>query len=164
MDWNFWKRRLGRDHARSWTMPTGASPRPQVLLETADGAEAHAAWRLLSEHGYDTMWCPGPSGRHIRECLLVRMGHCPLVDRADVIVSALDQGDGTCAEVARRLDRGTTRPAGRRRVVVVAPRHASDELKDALPHCSVVSGPLSSKVLLRSVSGLTTENAKKVPT
>jgi hypothetical protein len=164
MDWYFWKRGLGRDRARSWAMPAGVTPRSQVLLETADGAEAHAAWRLLSRHGYDTMWCPGPSGHHARECSLVRTGHCPLVDRADVIVSALDQNERSCAEVARHLDRGATSPAARRPVVVVTPRRAAEERTAALPHCSVVSGPLSSKLLLRSVSGVTPENPKKVST
>lgn len=152
MDWYWWARRLGRDHALTWGERAGATPRKRVLLESSDGAEAHAVWRLLSRHGYDTMWCPGPSGRHVRECPLVRTGHCPLVDGADVIVNALDQDDGNCAEVARQLES----VAGARRsptpVVVVAPRCRTAEFRESLPHCEVVPGPLRSKVLLHSVS------------
>jgi mRNA-degrading endonuclease toxin of MazEF toxin-antitoxin module len=81
-----------------------------------------------------------------------------------VIVSALDQSDGTCAEVAQYLDRDAREPAGRRPVVVVTPRRTVDELAAALPHCSVVPGPLSSNVLLDSVSGVTTDNVERVST
>lgn len=119
-------------------------------------------WSLLDRHGYETMWCPGPTRRHDRECSLVRTGHCPLVERADVIVSALDQNDGTCAEVARHLDSAAGHPGSTPVVVVVTPRSA-EEVAATLPHCDVVSGPLSSKTVLRSVVGVAPPSEPEVP-
>jgi hypothetical protein len=153
MDWFWWKQRLGKDQARNWRRHAeDAPPRPRVLLESADGAEAHAVWKLLDRHGYDTMWCPGPTSHPARACSLVVSGHCPLVDRADVIVHALDQNDGKCGEVARRLDSAADVAAHRRPVVVVTPPTAVAEVAATLPHCDVVPGPLRTPVLLRVVS------------
>ena len=120
-------------------------------------------WGLLDQHGYETMWCPGPTRRHDRECSLVRTGHCPLVERADVIVSALDQSDGRCAEVAHHLD-SAAGPLGTKPVVVVTPRRAAEEVAAALPHCDVVPGPLSSTTVLRSVDGVAPQPRPEVPT
>ena len=162
MDWFWWTRRLGRDHARTWGERTDGTPRRRVLLESSDGAEAHAVWRLLSRHGYDTMWCPGPSGRHVGECSLVRTGHCPLVDGADVIVNGLDQDDGNCAEVARQLERVAGARTSPTPVVVVVPTRRAAEFRASLPHCEVVPGPLRSKVLLHSVSRANPQAAEEV--
>ena len=155
MNWYWWKRSLGRDHARAWGQRADdVTPlRPKVLLESPDGAEAHSAWSLLARHGYDTMWCPGPTGR--RECALVEKGRCPLVDRADVIVSALDQSDPRCSEVAQRLDEVASGLSSPIPTVVVTPRSTVDEVASSLPHCHVVHGPLNTKMLLRSLSGVT---------
>jgi hypothetical protein len=159
MNWYWWSRRLGKDHARKWSPRADGTPRPRVLLESPDGAEAHATWKLLSGRGYDTMWCPGPSGRHIRTCSLIRTGHCPLVDGADVIVNALDQSDGKIGEVARHLDKS----ASPKPVVVVTPRTSVAEFAALLPHCEVVPGPLSSKTLQSSISRMTSPSrAQKV--
>lgn len=149
MNWYWWRRRLGLDHARRWRQPReDVTRRPRVLLESPDGAEAQAVWSLLDRHGYDTMWCPGPSGR-ASECSLVRTGRCPLVDGADLIVNALDRTDGKSAEVARRLDASTDGRSPSRPVVVVTTRNALAEVAASLPHCDVVPGPLRSEMLLR---------------
>ena len=137
MDWYRWRHLLGRDQARNWRRANEETPpRPRVLFESPDGAEAHAVWSLLDRHGYDTMWCAGPSGRPSRECSLVRVGNCPLVDRADIIVNTLDQGDWKCAEVARHLDRSA----------------------------DVVPGPLRSRVLLHQVAQATSPQTAEATT
>ena len=69
------RRPLGNDQARSWEHEEGAGV-PRVLIESPDGAEAHAAWRLLQHHGCRTMWCPGPSAAAGTECVLSQSGHC----------------------------------------------------------------------------------------
>jgi len=165
MDWYRWRHLLGRDQARNWRRANEETPpRPRVLLESPDGAEAHAVWSLLDRHGYDTMWCAGPSGRPSRECSLVRVGHCPLVDRADVIVNTLDQGDWKCAEVARHLDRSADVVSHSRPVVAVAPPSAAPELAASLPHCDVVPGPLRSRVLLHQVAQATSPQTAEATT
>jgi hypothetical protein len=154
MNWYWWKRTLGRDHARTWGQRAEVTPpRPRVLLESPDGAEAHSAWSLLARHGYDTMWCPGPTER--RECALVEKGRCPLVDRADVIVSALDQSERRCGEVARRLDEVANDPSRPTPMVVVRPSTIADDIASSLLHCHVVHWPLNTKMLLRAVSVVT---------
>lgn len=163
MDWYWWRQRLGKDHARNWRRHAeDAPPRPRVLLESPDGAEAHAVWKLLDLNGYDTMWCPGPSAHPARACSLVVSGHCPLVDRADVIVHALDQSDEQCGEVSRHLDNLGEVPADSRPVVVMTPPTAVAELAAALPHCDVVPGPLRSRVLLRLVTRATPPQPQEV--
>lgn len=63
---------------------------PVVVVETEDGAEAVSLWHALSGHGYRVEWCPGPNESLHRRCLLAATGRCPLVDRADVVLSHLD--------------------------------------------------------------------------
>jgi hypothetical protein len=141
--WTCSRSRLGKDMARGWGDETHDGPR--VLFESPDGAEAHAAWALLRRHGYGTMWCSGPQGD--AECSLVADGHCPLVDEADAVVSALDLDDPSCQAVAEQLENR----AGETPVVVVAPRATAPRWVDELPACQVVTGPLSAKVLIRSL-------------
>ena len=150
MFWNWTRRPLGSDFARGWrdTTRDGDEDGPRVLFESPDGAEAHATWKLLQRHGYRVTWCPGPRGGFSPDCALSASGHCALVDEADVVVSALDLKDTASQEVVRGLNEAVSRTA----VVVVASRGAASHWSGELPDCTVVSGPLSSKVLRRSVS------------
>lgn len=141
--WSCARRRLGRDFARDWEDET--QERPRVLFESADGAAAHAAWAVLRRHGYRTMWCPGP--RADAECALSTTGRCRLVEQADAVVSALDLHEPRCQAVARGLDA----VAEETPVVVVAPRAATAQWAEELPACRVVGGPLTTKVLIRSL-------------
>ncbi len=111
MFWNCTRRPLGEDFARGW--PDEAhddDDGPMVLFESPDGAEAHAAWKLLRRNGYRMTWCPGPQGGFSPECALSATGHCPLVDEADAVVSALDLRDprvrerGACPRCAGGAD------------------------------------------------------------
>ena len=119
-----------------------------VLFESPDGAEAHAAWKLLRRNGYRMTWCPGPQGGFSPECALSATGHCPLVDEADAVVSALDLRDPLCEKVVRALDA----QAPDTPVVVVAPKRSAAHWAEEVPDCEVVAGPLSSKVLIRALS------------
>lgn len=149
MVWNCTRRRLGKDFAHDWE--DESEERPRVLFESPDGAEAHAAWVVLRRHGYRTMWCPGP--RADAECPLSTTGRCRLVEEADAVVSALNLHDPRCAAVARGLDT----VAEDRPVIVVAPKASTAHWAEELPACRVVAGPLSAKVLVRSldVAGVT---------
>ncbi len=115
MFWNWTRRPLGKDFARGWKDTTrgGENDGPRVLFESPDGAEAHAAWKLLQRHGYRVTWCPGPHGGFSPECALSTTGHCTLVDEADVVVSALDLRDASSQEVVARAAGGLAHP-GRR--------------------------------------------------
>jgi hypothetical protein len=77
------------------------------------------------------------------------------VERADVIVNALDQRDGKSAEVARHLESSAQDASHVRPVVFVTPRSAVAELATSLPHCDVVSGPLHSEAILHVVTETT---------
>jgi hypothetical protein len=152
MRWPRSRRRLGVDHARNWQRrDEEVAPRPRVLFESPDGAEAQAVWSLLRRQGYETMWCPGPPGNDASACELIRTGHCRLLAEADVVVSALDPLDGSCDEVARYLDAGA-RDGTSPKPVVVVPRRAKRDRVPVLAHSDIVSGPLSSKALLRAVA------------
>jgi hypothetical protein len=72
-----------------------------------------------------------------------------------VIVNALDQNNGKCAEVAAQLESDANVRTSAAPMVVVAPRNAIAGLATSLPHCDVVPGPLSSRTLLRAVSRVT---------
>ena len=142
------RRPLGVDRARGWddgaASGSDLDAAPRVLIESADGAEAHAAWRLLQRHGYRTMWCPGPRRAPGRQCPLSGTGHCTLVEEADAVVSALDLRDEACARVVHDLDA----VAGDRPVVVVAPVEQVAGLAQELRSVRVVPGPLSAPVVL----------------
>ena len=150
MFWNCTRRPLGEDFARGWPDEAAgnADGGPMVLFESPDGAEAHAAWKLLRRNGYRMTWCPGPQGGFSPQCALLASGRCPLVDEADAVVSALDLRDPRCGDVVRAL--GAQAPDTP--VVVVAPKRAAAHWAEEVPGCGVVAGPLSSKVLIRALS------------
>ncbi len=144
------RRPLGEDYADAWPQgPDEAGQGPLVLFESPDGAEAHAVWKLLGRYGYRTAWCPGPKGGFSRECALAATGYCTLVDEADAVVSSLDLADPLDQKVVRALNdvEAVAKP-----VVVVATRGSAARWSEELPDCSVVAGPLSSRVLVRSLS------------
>ena len=146
---NCMRRPLGEDFARGW--PNEAQDddsEPLVLFESPDGAEAHAAWKVLRGNGYRMTWCPGPQGGFSPRCALSAAGHCRLVDEADAVVSSLDLRDPQCEEVVRALDA----QASETPVVVVAPRGSAARWAEEVPDCEVVGGPLSTKVLVRALS------------
>jgi EmrB/QacA subfamily drug resistance transporter len=107
---------LGLDRAKDWapvddTWPGSGRARGRVLLETADAAEAWAVRRILGRAGYEVAWCPGPEGESERSCPLVTSGTCPLVDRADAVVSTLSVDHGRSREVLEALaTRGSMLP------------------------------------------------------
>lgn len=154
---NCMRRPLGEDFARGW--PDEAQDdegEPLVLFESRDGAEAHAAWKVLRSKGYRMTWCPGPQGGFSPRCALSATGHCRLVDEADAVVNSLDLHDPLCEEVVRALDA----QASNTPVVVVAPRGSAARWAEEAPACEVIAGPLSTKVLIRALS---VAGAPKVP-
>jgi hypothetical protein len=143
------RRPLGEDFARGWPDELhDEGGAPLVLFESPDGAEAHAAWKLLRRNGYRMTWCPGPQGGFSPECALSATGHCPLVDEADAVVSALDLRDPLCEEVVRALDA----QAPETPVVVVSEKRSMAHWAEEAPDCEVIAGPLSSKVMIRALS------------
>jgi hypothetical protein len=149
MLWNRSRCPLGHDYAHRWLEDVDAPPSgPRVLFESADAAEAHAVWKLLTRHGYQTMWCPGPQGGVGAKCQLAETGRCGLVDEADAVICALDLNDSRCAKVASTLD---TQAAQDTPIVVMAPLQSAEKWSDELRSSRVVVGPLRSGLLLRSL-------------
>ena len=107
---------------------------------------------MLSRYGYRMTWCPGPTGGFSQQCALAATGHCPLVDEADAVVSTLDLADPLDQEVVHTLNDKVAAASPLTPVVVVAARRSAARWAEDLPACSVVAGPLSSKVLIRSLS------------
>lgn len=150
-------RRLGRDQAEGWSQrsePSGASDAeadasdaPKVLLESGDGAEAHALWRLLRRNGYDVSWCPGPRAHDARGCPLVESGHCDLVDEADVVLCSLNLADPSTRQVLEAHHRHE--PA--RTVLVAAPRPLADRYADVIDGSDVVAVPLTGEGVVEAV-------------
>lgn len=96
------RRPLGIDEAAGWPRLTDDDkPRPHVLLEVSDPAEAHSYWRLLGRHGYDVSWCSGPT--ESSSCVLLESGNCPLLEQADFVVTALKPDDVYARPVLEHL-------------------------------------------------------------
>ncbi len=97
------QRKLGIDEAATWPRRIeDGNPRPRVLLEARDPAEALSYWRLLDQHGYDMSWCQGPD--ESSSCVLVTDGQCPLVDEADFVLTTLQPADVYAEPVLERLN------------------------------------------------------------
>ncbi len=94
--------KLGTDQAAQWPrLADEKRPRHRILLEVVDPAEATSYWRFLGDLGYEISWCPGPSASS--SCVLVTDGHCPLIERADIVVTTLDPEDTYNRPVLGRL-------------------------------------------------------------
>jgi len=74
-----------------------------VLVECDDPVLHDGIARVLQEAGYEVVSCAGPASRSSRTCPLVTEGRCTLVERADLVVHALDQTDATHREVLTTL-------------------------------------------------------------
>lgn len=142
---------LGTDYARDWRagfVETNATNRPTVLVETEDGAEAVALWRALGRQGYHMQWCPGPDAEANRRCSLVNSGSCPLVDRADVVLSHLDF---TCAEARATLaalqNDTTTAP-----VVISAPTYVRARYPEIDRGATVIPDHLTGQRVTRAMA------------
>lgn len=159
--------KLGDDHAAGWVdRPVDASrsgegaggepgaraggdegPRPRVLIESPDGAEAHALWRLMRHEGYDVSWCPGPAAGDADACPLVTTDHCALVDDADVVLCTLSVNDDGTRQV---LDAHRHHEPGKP-VIVSVPQPAADRHPEALEGNRIVRAPLSGPAVIRAV-------------
>jgi hypothetical protein len=97
------QKKLGTDEAQDWSREPRdeGGERPRVLLEVSEPAEAWSYWRLLGRHGYDVSWCPGPTASS--SCVLVEEGHCPLIEEADFVVTALKPDDAYARPVLEHL-------------------------------------------------------------
>lgn len=88
------------------TTPTWpATERPRVLIE-ADGGHWPAE-QTLRNAGYDVAVCPGPTGRRA-PCPLMVGQTCPLVDGADLVVTALRGVDGERVRMIHEQQRASS--------------------------------------------------------
>ena len=67
--------------------------RPRVVIEDPDEARSWLEKRLLEEAGFEVDVCGGRESHPGRQCLLVREGWCPFIDRADAVVCHLPLGE-----------------------------------------------------------------------
>ena len=144
--------KLGTDQARGWGLLANlpgwsARTAPRVLVEVDDGAEAFARVRVLEAAGYQVSWCPGPDGHPARRCPLVTEGACPLVDAADVVVTALRLHDRSAREVLAALARARPELP----VVVEAPASSAEQWAADIGDRAVVYAPTSSTELVAAV-------------
>ncbi len=138
-------RNLGLDEAASWSQRPGpGASRRRALFEGEDGAEAFAVSRVLDKMDIETMWCPGPDGRHGPHCPLVEKGHCELLDKADFVINNLGTDNAHRAAVAEAVE-GTVH--GDKPVAVVTTRREAESLRAELPNCTVVEGPLTRRIV-----------------
>ncbi|HXW34480.1 MAG TPA: response regulator [Acidimicrobiales bacterium] len=149
--------KLGRDFVRSWSKaqsPGFESERSRVLVETPDGAEAYAYWHLLTDNGYNVEWCPGPGGSTHRSCALVASGSCPLVDRADVVVSALGLERRSSREVLEAIRRSRPQTP----VVTQAPKPQFERWPEVVGGTEHLRTPVTGPALLRSVADVISDS------
>lgn len=146
--WHRRTRRLGTDMAADWDGAIdGKEPRQRVLLEVRDPAEAMSYWRLLGDNGYEVSWCPGPSAAS--SCVLVEEGHCPLVERADTIITALDPDDPYVRPVLEELPRCETA----KRAIAVPPAAGAKRWASLFASYKVLEPVMVRKELLPTLEG-----------
>lgn len=125
----------------------GTQDGPRVLVEAADWSSRHTMEQVLSDAGYRTVSCPGPSGAGAR-CHLAAGEGCDAADQADVVVHALHPGDQRNAEALLALCR---RLAGTP-IVVEVPEPIARARPDRYAGCAVVPSPMTPAMLLEAVS------------
>jgi hypothetical protein len=120
----------------------------RVLVEDPDETESGHLFRILTDHGYDVSWCPGPEGPASAWCPLMSGAECDLVSSADVVVSCLGFGHETCRGVVASLPPSRD---GKGVVVVATP---GDERKWAslLKGSVVLRPPLAEREVLKAVA------------
>ncbi len=82
--------------------PSSAPTVRRVLVECDDPTIQDGLERTLRDSGYQVSVCAGPASRS-SGCPLVVSGQCGLVEDAQVVVHALDQGDHSNLEVLAAL-------------------------------------------------------------
>jgi hypothetical protein len=137
----------GQESGGAGNRATSVSPRPEVLLEASEEAEASVLWGLLEDSGYKVSWCRGPEGPSPSWCPLLGGHRCPLVESAAVVVSALGFDDASCRQVLEELGRLHPEAA----VIVETPRSEAVQWEPLLEGHLVLPMPLSARALLDDV-------------
>lgn len=123
-------------------------PRPsRVLVEMRGTALAEAVQTRLREEGYQVALC-SPSANLGATCPLVEGRHCPLADRADIIVHALGVED---AEGRSVLDAHIRSHPQIPRVVVT---RTGGEGLSGTDHQVIIGGSLTQESLLSAIEGV----------
>lgn len=133
-------------HNHPWV--AGNERRPTVLVECGDGGAAFARIQLLQAAGYRVSWCPGPDGHPVHRCPLVNGTECPLVARADVVVSSLGLDHEGARAVLQAAD--TTHPG--LAVVIETSDASADTWKSVVDSHQLVSAPASASDLVTAVT------------
>jgi hypothetical protein len=123
--------------------PARTPGRPRVLVEHVDRAQLEGARRALAETGFDVAVCTG--SEEGRRCPLVALGHCALVDGADVVVTSPWLAEAP--EILAAYDRLGVRP-----IVVDATEVDIDELAEVAGDAVFLPPPLSAQSLRLAVS------------
>jgi hypothetical protein len=139
------RRFTGRPHNHA----TVATHRPaRVLVECGDGAAAFARMQVLHAAGYEVSWCPGPDGHPVRRCPLINGAECPLVERADVVLSSL----GLQHEAARLVLEAADLTHPELPVVVETSDSSAEEWTSVVGSHLLVSAPATGDDLVTAVT------------
>jgi CheY-like chemotaxis protein len=126
------------------TAGTYGHRRTRVLVEDPDPAWHRMLDQMLTERGYEAVFCPGPEGL-AGGCSLVAQGGCPLVGSCDVVLTSLNLDRADNREVFDALRR--THP--RTPVVALVSRREAWEHPSCLYRCAVEYLPTSPRDLFQ---------------
>lgn len=125
----------------------GTQDGPRVLVEAADWSSRHTMEQVLTNAGYRTVSCPGPSGAGAR-CHLAAGEGCAAAEQADVVVHALHPGDQRNAEALAAL----RRRLGGTPLIVEVPEPIVRARPDSYEGCTVIPAPMTPAALLDAVA------------
>lgn len=118
--------------------------RKRALVENPDGGVLWAYAETLREAGYDVATCTGEHPEGHDRCPLLEIGHCELVEGADIIVStcSMQRGDKLLAVLSSD---------GSTPVVFEAPEPDLERYAGSPENVTLVPTPVTEETLLDAV-------------
>lgn len=119
--------------------------RKRALVENPDGGVLWAYAETLREAGYDVATCSGEHPDGHDRCPLLEVGHCQLVEGADIIVSTCSMQEGDKLLAVLSADGSTP-------VVFEAPEPDLERYAGSPESVTLVPTPVTEKTLLDAVA------------
>jgi hypothetical protein len=118
--------------------------RKRALVENPDAGVLWAYADILREAGYDVATCTGEHPDGHDRCPLLEVGHCQLVEGADIVVSTCSMPRGGKLLAVLSADGATP-------VVFEAPEPDLDRYADSPENVTFVPTPVTEETLLEAV-------------